>query len=330
MVSLQPADINGRWVLHQDAVSDLPRINTWQRCANLDSPAQCNWLVTGAQDVHGFGDLCIACSLNIAVPDLTQPGNADYWRECELAKRRLIAQLLALGLPVENRQHNPVQGLGFAMKRWQPGEEVPVTGHQGGIITLDIAEADPAFREQIRQQMQEPYRTLLGHCRHESGHYYWERLIRHSGWLPVFRQLFGDERRDYQLSLQQHYTQGPPPDWQQHHISGYAASHPWEDWAETWAHYLHMMDTLSAAQQMGIDPGTLHIATAPYTSDVLLDCPFFEANGAERFLVRINTWVTLSSVLNVLARSMGQPDSYPFVLTAGSLRKLYMVDCVVG
>lgn len=38
----------------------------------------------------------------------------------------------------------------------------------------------------------------------------------------------------------------------------------------------------------------------------------------------------LSSVLNVLARTMGQADIYPFVLNPGSLRKMYFVHRVIA
>ncbi|MDT8429715.1 MAG: putative zinc-binding metallopeptidase [Pseudomonadales bacterium] len=330
--SLLPAEEAGRWVLYQEVNSAREVIDTYRRCANVDSPAQCNWLVTGELDQNADSDLCLACATNVTIPDLTQSGNPDYWRLCEVAKRRLIAQLLMLNLPVKTRQMDPDQGLGFELLRWRPGEETVVTGHKGGVITLDIAEADPAFREQIRQQMQEPYRTLLGHFRHESGHYYWDRLVRNSNWLPLYRQLFGDERRDYQKALEKHYQSGPPPDWQSHYISSYAATHPWEDWAETWAHYLHMTDTLSAAEQFGIDADGLSVQMDPFTPEQLDDCPFqIDAErGTHPFLGMVNRWVRLSSVLNMLARSMGQPDSYPFVLTLQTLRKMYLVHAVIA
>ena len=302
-----------------------------QRCANLDSPAECNWLVGSSTQAPPLpGDLCIACALNVTIPDLSQTQNADWWRQCEQAKRRLIAQLLALGLPVENRAHNPAYGMGFKLLRWQEGEPPITTGHKNGIITLDIAEADHAFREDMRQRMGEPYRTLLGHFRHESGHYYWDRLVAQTSWLPLFRQVFGDERQHYTQSLQSHYQSGPPPDWQQHYISHYAAAHPWEDWAETWAHLLHLIDTLSAAAEMGVTINSLSIATDSFTHDTLSDLPFFTGERAGQFLLQINQWVKLSSTLNVLARSMGQTDIYPFVLTRRSVQKLFMVSAIIG
>ncbi len=295
-----------------------------QRCANFDSAAQCNWLAS----THG--DLCLSCAMNLTIPDISQPDNASLWRECEQAKRRLIAQLLALGLPVQNLTQDPAQGLGFELLRWMPGDPPLNTSHQGGIITIDIAEADPAWREQMRQRLQEPYRTVLGHFRHESGHYYWHRLVQHSHWLTLFRAVFGDERQDYASALQDHYDHGAPADWQTRHISSYASSHPWEDWAETWAHYLHMSDTLAAAEQMGLRLETPGLQSDPFTLDDLSDCPFHDPAGADAFLSMVNRWIHLSSTLNVLARSMGQMDIYPFVLSAGSLKKMYLVAGVVG
>ena len=323
--SLESADTQGQWYIQGE---DASTRRSYARCANLNSPAQCNWLVTDTRT----GNLCTACALNIIIPDLSQADNASYWQACEGAKRQLIAQLIMLGLPVNNREIDPYRGLGFELLRWQQGEPPVMTGHEDGVITLDIMEADPAHRELLRQQMHEPYRTLLGHFRHESGHYYWDLLVRDTSWLSAFRQLFGDERTDYSTALQQHYQNGPPADWSLHYISNYAASHPWEDWAETWAHYLHMTDTLNAASQFGINAHAIAVHTDPFTRDQLDDRSISEAatDNADSFLTMVNDWVRLSSVLNVLARSMGQPDSYPFVLTVASLQKLFLVHQVVG
>ena len=130
------------------------------------------------------------------------------------------------------------------------------TGHENGVITVNIAEADEDEREHRRLAMHEPYRTLVGHLRHESGHFYWDRLIANSPNLIQFRELFGDETLDYEVALEAHYKQGPPAEWSERNVTAYASSHPWEDWAETWAHYLHIMDTLETAASfgVGIDP----------------------------------------------------------------------------
>jgi hypothetical protein len=173
----------------------------------------------------------------------------------ELAKRRCIYTFLKLGLPIESGPRGNEAALRFRFL--QDKENAPVqTGHENGVITVNIAEADDDEREHRRLQLHEPYRTLVGHLRHESGHFYWDRLIANSPNLQRFREFFGDETGDYDAALQTYYKQGPPADWQSRTVTAYASSHPWEDWAETWAHYLHIMDTLETAANFGmsIDP----------------------------------------------------------------------------
>lgn len=320
LLNIEPADKN-RWRPITDRGDDSRR---FVPCANRQSPAQCNWLVTSP----ATAPYCVACSLNMTIPDLSLSDNAAHWMRAEQAKRRLVAQLMLLGLPVVSRKLDPEQGLGFNMLRQLPGADPVMTGHADGVITLDMDEADPAHRERIRENMHEPYRTLLGHFRHESGHYYWDRLVKNSRWLEPVRALFGDDREDYQQALQRHYENGPPADWNTRFISSYATMHPWEDWAETWAHYLHMTDTLSVAMDFGIQLDALALHTDPFDSSQLAGVD--AAADKLQFLAFINRWVQLSSVLNVLSRSMGQPDIYPFVLTADSVRKLYLVHAIVA
>jgi len=133
-----------------------------------------------------------------------------------------------------------------------PDGEPVVTGHADGVITINIAEADDAERERRRQELHEPCRTLLGHFRHESGHYYWDRLIKNSPWINAFRETFGEESSDYRDALERYYQSGPSTDWPKHFVSAYASAHPWEDWAETWAHYLRITDTLEIAGACGL------------------------------------------------------------------------------
>src|SRR5262249_50270393 len=156
-----------------------------------------------------------------------------------VAKRRLVYTLLALNLPLVSRQEDRESGLSFEFLADPADPAAPrvMTGHAGGVITVNVAEADDAERERRRLQMNEPYRPLLGAFRHEIGHYYWDRLIRGSARLAAFRETFGDERADYAEALDRHHAGGPPGDWQDRFVSAYASSHPWEDWAETWAHY---------------------------------------------------------------------------------------------
>jgi hypothetical protein len=295
----------------------------YRRCANFDSPAGCNWLI-GAEE---GATMCIACRLNRTIPDLSLPDNAGLWRRIETAKRRMVAQLLSLGLPVKSRvTEDPQQGLMFDLLRANAGASPVMTGHDEGLITLNVEEADDARREQIRLAMHEPYRTMLGHFRHEVGHYYWDRLVRSTDWLEPFRIRFGDEREDYAAALQRHYLSGPDPTWPQRCVSAYASTHPWEDWAETWAHYLHMVDTMHTALSFGVDGSNVELEIAPFTEDALdvRDDP-----DAPRFLQFLNAWVDLTAVLNELSRSMGQHDYYPFVLSKPAVAKLHFVHRLV-
>jgi hypothetical protein len=174
--------------------------------------------------------------------------------------------------------------------------------------------------------MREPYRTLLGHFRHEIGHYYWDLLIEPTPWIDDFRQLFGDERDDYGAALRQHYDNGPPPDWADRFVTSYASSHPWEDWAETWAHYLHMADTADTALSFGVDARNVEL-----TSDLFELADLWQPDhpGAAGFLDFLNGWVRLTNVLNELSRSMGQPDYYPFVLPHAAVGKLQFIHQVI-
>jgi hypothetical protein len=289
-------------------------------CRNYAQENVCNWAVP-ADDPD---DYCLSCRLTRVIPDLTQPGFKAAWYRMEGAKRRMVYTLLDLGLPVVSKAIDPAQGLAFEFKADVPSDtgEPVLTGHDEGLITLNVAEADDAEREKRRVQMHEPYRTLLGHFRHEVGHYYWDRLIRDSPQLADFRARFGDESVDYAASLQRHYDQGPPADWQQSFISGYATSHPWEDWAETWAHYLHLIDCLDTAAACGIRLQPAH-SEEPVIRAINPD----PAN--ESFGKLSRDWFALTYVLNNLNRSMGLPDAYPFLLPEPVLAKLRFVHGVV-
>ncbi len=299
------------------------------RCANLESAAACNWLVA-PDDLHaGQPALCRCCRLTRTLPDLSQPDNVLWWQRIETAKRRMVSSLLALGLPVQSKMsEDPEHGLVFDLLGQLPGGKPVVTGHDDGVVTLDVHEADDAHREQRRTELGEPYRTLLGHLRHEVGHYYWQRLVEHSEWLQPYRELFGDERQDYAEALKKHYADGAPADWDQRFVSAYASSHPWEDWAETWAHYMHLIDTLDTARSFGVDGERVELRFERYGLDVLGG----SADGqiAHQFLQLFNSWMELTGVLNELSRSMGVADFYPFVLSAPAVRKLYLVHRIIA
>jgi hypothetical protein len=214
----------------------------------------------------------------------------------------------------------------FDFLRSPPQGPRVLTGHANGLITLNVEEADDAKREKMRFDLRESYRTLLGHFRHEVGHYYWDRLILNRPWLEPFRTLFGDERADYAAALKANYVNGPPANWADRYISSYASTHPWEDWAETWAHYLHVIDSLGTALGFGLDADDIEGIIQPFERDALY-AP--DDAGAETFLSLINSWVEMTMVLNELARSMGQRDFYPFVMSKPVVAKLQFVDLVV-
>ncbi|MDB5827060.1 MAG: hypothetical protein JWQ73_1280, partial [Variovorax sp.] len=299
----------------------------YRRCANLMTAASCNWMVPAPRqgDDTSFNTIglapgyCLSCSVTRTIPDLSIEGNGVLWRKLEQAKRRLISQLLALGLPVVSRHADPVHGLAFDFLSNVPGGPHVLTGHEDGVITLNAEEAEDAVRERIRAEMREPYRTLVGHFRHEIGHYYWDLLVYPTNWLEDFRALFGDERADYATALKTHYEQGPVADWRNRYVTSYASSHPWEDWAETWAHYLHMADTADTAMSFGVDATRAELASDLFEPTDLWQP---EHPDAMKFLDFLNGWVRLTNVLNELSRSMGQPDYYPFVLPRAAVGKL--------
>jgi hypothetical protein len=290
---------------------------TWRRCPNFEGAPACNWLVPEAD---GEGTLCRCCRLTRTLPDVSDADNATYVLRLSLAQRRLVSQLIGLELPVQSKvSEDPEHGLAFDLLRAPPGGPPVTTGHADGIITIDVEEADDARREQRRTDLHEPYRTLLGHLRHESGHYYWQRLVEpDEAWLEAYRAAFGDERADYGKALKTYYANGAPADWNTRHISAYASSHPWEDWAETWAHYLHLRDTLDTARSFGLDGSLVQLEYEPFGADAL-------EGDDQAFLTLVNAWMELTGVLNELSRSMGVADFYPFVLSIPALRKLHLV-----
>jgi hypothetical protein len=290
----------------------------YKQCFNYTQHNVCNWMLP-ADDPHA---LCESCQLTVVIPALTSEKNHTLWARLEAAKRRLLFSLAALNLTPASKETEPQTGLAFQFLDDAISDQCVMTGHDDGLITLNIAEADPAERERTREQMHERYRTLLGHFRHESGHYYFDRLVADTEWIEPFRALFGDERADYGVALQNHYNNGPVAGWEEHFVSSYASSHPWEDWAETWAHYLHMLDTLETAQACGL---SLHPVKAGEPSLDAITLPM--KTGA--FSETLHDWFALTYVLNSLNRSIGMPDSYPFKLSTPVLEKLEFVHKVV-
>jgi len=310
--AFEGSDDAGWKSLHPDAAGAM-----FRRCHNYRVEGVCNWMVPA----EGMDTLCRACQLTHTIPNLDQPDNRIYWYRLEAAKRRLLYTLLALGLPIDSREDDPDGPLQFDFLQ-DTGDHDPVmTGHDNGHITINVAEADDAHRERTRTAMQEPYRTLLGHFRHEVGHYYFSRLVANSRWLEPFRARFGDDRMDYGAAMKHYYEGNLPPDWQDAFISAYATMHPWEDWAETWAHYLHIVDTLDTAVSCG-----LALRPDGAQEPTLTDQTPVEDSS---FRSLMNRWFPLTYALNSLNRSLGVPDSYPFTLSPKVVAKLEFVHRVV-
>ena len=321
--SIEPAE-NGLF----KAAEAKAKNRFYKKCQNYAEDSVCNWMIPADDsDARNNEPFCVSCRLNQTIPDLTVSRNHALWLRMESAKHRLVYSLLNLKLPVANKTEDSKQGLAFAFLSdvVKPDGSVSkiLTGHEDGLITLNVAEADDSAREKMRLAMNEPYRTLLGHFRHEIGHYYWDRLVRGSPFLEPYRALFGNEEADYQEALKRYYAGGAPANWQDNYISAYATSHPWEDWAETWAHFMHIQDALEVASDFGLAGKTIRIdpqlsAGKPWLSS--RQTTFDEIVGA---------WSELAIALNSISRSMGHQDTYPFVLSPTVVNKLRFVFEVI-
>jgi hypothetical protein len=293
-------------VVLDDGAPAHPTASTLRPCGNT-VVAQCNWVLEEGDP----GPLCMSCRLTRTRPADDDPEGLALFARAEGAKRRLIFQLLDLGLPIGD-------DLAFDLLSSRTGPVV--TGHNDGVITIDLAESDDSRRERRRAELGEPYRTMLGHFRHEIGHYYWPILGEQTGEIEHARSLFGDDRVDYEGALQRHYEQGPPPDWTDRYVSAYATMHPWEDWAETFAHYLHIRDTLETAAAFG-----LVVAGPEAAPDGSLSSVPVTESADLPFATIIADWLPLTYALNAINRSMGYDDLYPFTLAPTVIEKLAFV-----
>jgi hypothetical protein len=283
-----------------------------RNCANR-SIIGCNWLVENGET----SQYCSSCRHTLLIPDLSTGQNVERWAKLERSKRMLFYGLHKFHLPMGDAAQPT--GLRFEFKQdllATGGQQTKViTGHDGGLITINIAEADDDVREQHRVAMGEPYRTLIGHFRHEVGHYYWDRLVLDGNRIEDFRAMFGDERADYAAALQRHYQLGAPAGWELSYVSSYASAHPWEDFAETWAHYFHMVDGLETAQSYAVAAHAVKVRENPYET--------------KNFEVLIKAWVPLTIAMNAVNRSIGNPDFYPFVLSQAISAKLQFVHHLI-
>jgi len=296
--------------------------DVYRYCANA-SHNTCNWLVPSTQTLP----FCRACELNRTIPTLSSDQNLARWKRIEIAKHRLVYSLLRLKLPLQAKKGNNVMGIAFDFLADVSPQTRILTGHDSGTITLNIEEADESLRARNKLDLGEKYRTLLGHFRHEVGHYYWEVLIKDQPPLQQFRKLFGDEQKDYSIALQNYYQTGAPANWMDRFISPYATAHPWEDWAETWSHYFHLMDTVETASEyeIGIQSGEVKMLDLPTRINK-------DPYSIKDFPSIVKMWIPLTFAINSLNRSMGHDDFYPFIISESVIEKLQFIHelCAVN
>ena len=285
----------------------------YKYCKNKEYDV-CNWVIEKTNDQ----EFCRACRHNRTIPNLSDQKNFQKWRNLEVAKHRLIYQLQKLGLLLPSKIGSGSK-LYFDFVDKQNNSSL-MTGHANGVITVLLKEADSIERERMRMQLLEPYRTLIGHLRHEVGHYFWDQLIKDDEQiLANFRELFGDEQPSYADSLQNYYNVGAPENWSTSFITKYATSHPWEDWAETWAHYLHIMDMVETAYFFGLNVKPIEF------NDQMKAKVSFDPYTITEFDVIIKTLIPLSFAVNSINRAMGVPDVYPFEITPAVVDKLKFI-----
>lgn len=296
-----------------------------KRCANGIRYDICNWTTDG----ENADDLCISCRMNQMVPDLNRPQNIFLWARMESAKRRLIYTLLRLGIYIPTKKDDPQEGLAFEIASTLLNSSV-TTGHLNGIITMNLEEADDTYRQINRQMLGETKRTLLGHFRHEIAHYLWARFLSSKEWghpwRLAFREIFGNEWQDYGKALNSYYRSGPPTDWNLRFVSGYAASHPWEDWAETWSHYMQMLEGLETCDALGLQTAhlTLPLEMLPVEAGALSVHLDTSPGDSGCFLGMLQRWVCFSNVLNEISESLGEPAPCPLIISAAIARKLHL------
>lgn len=269
-------------------------------CANRDGIG-CDWIA-------GTSGFCRACAMTGTIPDLGPGENRRLWADTEAAKRWTLAALGRWGW-YRDADPGPRPVFHLLSETTSGGPEPVTMGHAAGVVTINVTEADPAERVARREALKERLRTLAGHFRHEIAHALFERLAARVGFVERFREIFGDEREDYGAALQRHYADGPPEGWRGRFITAYATAHPHEDWAECAAHAMHLTDMLDSAVATGLEGRGL------------------PRPGTDVYARRAAAWVLaraarLGIAINQINRSIGLPDPYPFVLTAGVRRKL--------
>ena len=302
-IGFSPYEMKFR-IISEDSVEQYPL------CKNATNYGVCNWIASP----HAREGLCLGCQFNRFIPNLGKTENLARWKVLERAKKRLLFSLLRLGITIKPGHELRDTGLLFDFLEDQsyitPHELSSITtGYLNGVITINVLEAEPVSRVEQKVAANESYRTVLGHMRHESGHYLWSLLKNRSNLSEKFRNLFGEENANYSEALETFYQEGAQTNWPENFITHYASSHPLEDWAETWGHYLHITDGIETAKHFGL------INEDPLT---------------ENFESKIESWKDITIKLNEMNRSMGKEDLYPFTINDVTRQKLLFADEVKG
>lgn len=300
------------------------------KCYNYQFEGVCNRCVLLKDGGSTARNFCDCCRYNAIIPDLSKGDNREKWRRLESAKRRVFYHLDLLGLPHGNASDGFIPPLSFDFKEdlvstWSNnfggiattnvlnGQEVVMTGHLNGKITINIREADPVEREKLRVQFGEPHRSLIGHFRHEIAHYYWDLLIKGKR-EDAFIVVFDDHNNPaYSFAMQQYYQYGPPQDWRHRFVSAYASMHPWEDFAETFSAYLEMIAALDTAYHMGLG--------GPQTPRILPGVDFDQM---------VSAYVELGTALNEMNRTMGLKDLLTRSLLKPVAEKMRFIHELIG
>ncbi|MFT3798536.1 putative zinc-binding metallopeptidase [Microbacterium sp.] len=276
---------------------------------------ECNWLV-GESEQSGR---CFSCRLTRRIPPSDDTLALEKLADTAVAKRRLLVQLFELGLPVTPYDEQE-GGLAFDLVSSRSSGEKVMIGHANGVITIDLAESLDDHRERLRVQLGEPYRTMLGHLRHEVGHYFQNVLV--TDWDEC-RDLFSDERASYRDAIARHYRTGAPEGWRENYLSEYATMHPWEDFAECFAHYLHITGTLGTAARAGLE---LH---AEHAEDVAVSITPRLSYADAEMQTMLDDWALASLFFNQINRAMGHRPLYPFTISAAVATKLTYIHRLV-
>lgn len=272
-------------------------LNQGEACANRPT-ISCNWIADG-------GQYCRSCAMSYVVPDLNVGDNLLMLARAESAKRWVLANLSCWQWFTNADVGRRPRFLMLSEYTSGRSEQI-MMGHAAGEITINVTEADELIRLQRQRELGEQYRSMVGHFRHELAHFCFDRLSLSPEFLSEFRELFGDERQDYGTALLRHYEAPLAPG--EDYITPYSTAHPHEDWAETVAHLLHLVDFSDSFVSAGLAMRGVPEGFTPYSEP--------DTNRL------INVATEIAIAINDINRALDNSDLYPFVLTGPVRQKL--------